>query len=397
MKKAIEKLDDFGRGITYVNDKITFIPKCIPGDEVDFIITDEKSKYFLGELKSVITSSKDRTNTKCPYYSLCGGCSLQNLDYKKTLEFKKEKVINLFNKNKIDIKDISIVENPHPFNYRNKVSLKIINGLIGFYKENSHDIVPINKCVLVNESINKVIGILPLLGLKNANITIRSNNKEEILIVIDTKEKITNIPSVFNEIVNLKGIIYNNKTIYGSNIFIDEINDIKYEISYDSFFQVNPYITSLLYKEISNYIDSNDNVLDLYCGVGAISLMIAKKAKSVIGIEIIQNAVINAVKNKNLNNITNAEFILGDLSKGLKLDNKFNCVVLDPPRKGIDKKTMEWLLTNKPSKIIYISCDPNTLVRDIKILNDYNIKKIKLFDMFSYTYHCESICILERR
>jgi 23S rRNA (uracil1939-C5)-methyltransferase len=397
MRKVVEKLDDFGRGIVYVNNKITFIPKCVPGDEIEFVITDEHAKYFTGKLNKVILPSKDRIEAKCPFYDKCGGCSLQNLSYDKTISFKKEKIENLFKRNKLEASKIEIIENPSPFNYRNKLSLKIIDGIIGFYEENTHDIVSINKCLLAKKEINKAVGLLPLLKLSNANITIRCNYLDEILLVIDTKEKVSKISEVFAKELKLKGIIVNDKVIYGQGFFEEKINDIKYEVSYNSFFQVNPHIASLLFKEVLENIDKNDIVFDLYSGVGALSLVEAKVASKVVGIEIVKNAVINATKNKEINKIDNVEFLLKDLSEGLDIPINPTCVVIDPPRSGIDKKTMNWIINSKPNKIIYVSCDPNTLVRDIKLLDDYNIKTIKLFDMFSYTYHCESVTVLERK
>ena len=284
-----------------------------------------------------------------------------------------------------------------PYNYRNKVSLKIDNGKIGYYEEMTHNITNINKCLLASPPINKTIELLPLLNIKNALVTIRSNYQDEVLLIINTKEKLKNIPSIFEEHINLKGIILNDKLIYGNNSFEEIINDLKYQVSYNSFFQVNPYITKELFKIVTNHLEKDDIVYDLYCGVGAISLQAAKKVKQVIGIEVVKNAVINAVKNKKLNNINNAEFLLHDLKKEFKTTIIPNTIIIDPPRGGIDKKTMEWIINIQPKKIIYISCNPNTLVRDIKLLNNYTKKEISILDMFSYTHHCESVCILERR
>lgn len=396
MKKIIEKLDDFGRGITYVNNKITFIPKCINGDEVDFIITEEKKKYFLGKLNKIIKKDSEHIDSKCPFYQDCGGCCLQNLEYEKTIEFKKHKIENLLKRNKINFNNITITKNPSPYNYRNKITLKIKDGNIGFYEEGSHKIVSINHCLLAKTEINKVIELLPFLNIINGEITIRCNYKNEILLIIKTKEEVK-IPKALVELINIIGIILNDKAVYKKSSFIDKINDIYYEISYDSFFQVNPFVTSLLLNKIEANLENSSMVYDLYCGVGTISLAIANKCKKVIGIEVVKNAVINATKNKSLNNISNAEFLLKDLSSGVKENFVPDTVIVDPPRSGIDKKTILWLKNIKPQKIIYVSCDPNTLVRDLKILDEYNIKSLDLFDMFSYTYHVESMTLLQRK
>lgn len=396
MKKIIEKLDDFGRGITYVNNKITFIPKCINGDEVDFIITEEKKKYFLGKLNKIIKKDSEHIDSKCPFYQDCGGCCLQNLEYEKTIEFKKHKIENLLKRNKINFNNITITKNPSPYNYRNKITLKIKDGNIGFCEEGSHKIVSINHCLLAKTEINKVIELLPFLNIINGEITIRCNYKNEILLIIKTKEEVK-IPKVLVELINIVGIILNDKVVYKKSSFIDKINDIYYEISFDSFFQVNPFVTSLLLNKIKANLENSSMVYDLYCGVGTISLAIANKCKKVIGIEVVKNAVINATKNKSLNNISNVEFLLKDLSSGVKENFVPDTVIVDPPRSGIDKKTILWLKNIKPQKIIYVSCDPNTLVRDLKILDEYNIKSLDLFDMFSYTYHVESVTLLQRK
>ena len=396
MKKIIEKLDDFGRGITYVNNKITFIPKCINGDEVDFIITEEKKKYFLGKLNKIIKKDSEHIDSKCPFYQDCGGCCLQNLEYEKTIEFKKHKIENLLKRNKINFNNITITKNPSPYNYRNKITLKIKDGIIGFYEEGSHKIVSINHCLLAKAEINKVIELLPFLNIINGEITIRCNYKNEILLIITTKEEVK-ISKALVELINIVGIILNDKVVYKKSSFIDKINDIYYEVSFDSFFQVNPFVTSLLLNKIKANLENSSMVYDLYCGVGTISLAIASKCKKVIGIEVVKNAVINATKNKTLNNISNAEFILKDLSSGVKENFVPDTVIVDPPRSGIDKKTILWLKNIKPQKIIYVSCDPNTLVRDLKILDEYNIKSLDLFDMFSYTYHVESVTLLQRK
>jgi 23S rRNA (uracil1939-C5)-methyltransferase len=396
MKVTIEKLDNFGKGITHCNNKVIFIPKTLPRDECEIEIVKEKKNYSEGKLIKIIKQSKDRIESKCSYFNECGGCALQNLDYDKTIKFKQYKVKELFLRNNIEVNNISFISNEHKFNYRNKIELKIVNKKIGYFEELSHKLIEIDRCLIAKDKINEVINEVKKLNIVNGEITIRCNFNDEILLIINTENKIN-----INEIImdrKIVGIILNNNIIYGEDYFVEKVNNLYFKVSYNSFFQVNEWIYPTIFKEIQNNINKEDVVLDLYCGVGTISLHSAVNAKEVIGVEIVENAVLNAIKNKEINGINNVEFLLQDLSKGFILDKNFNTIIVDPPRNGIDKKTMDYILCKLPNKIIYMSCDANTLVRDLKILSDYyDIIKCNLYDMFSYTYHVESLCVLKIR
>ena len=194
------------------------------------------------------------------------------------------------------------------------------------------------------------------------------------------------------------GIVINNETFYGDNFLIENINDYFYKISYDSFFQVNPYVASILFNEVSKRINEEDTVLDLYCGVGTLSLN-ATRAKEVIGVEIVENAILNAIFNARINKIDNVKFILNDSTKVVsKLNKKFSKVIVDPPRSGLTKTIIDNILSINSEEIIYVSCDPATLVRDILLFIDkYSVSEAIIFDMFSYTYHVETMIILKRK
>ena len=234
------------------------------------------------------------------------------------------------------------------------------------------------------------------LNIINGNIVIRCNLNDEILIIIESNDKLNIDIDVLKENIKLVGIVVNNKTIYGDNFLIECINDIYYKISYDSFFQINPYVASILFNIIKGNIDKTDIVLDLFCGVGTLSLNAALNANEVIGVEIVPNAVLNAIYNAKINKINNTKFILNDAQDAVgKINKKFDKIIIDPPRSGLTKKTIDTILTIMPKKIIYVSCDPNTLIRDILLLKDkYSIEKSYILDMFSYSYHVECICIL---
>ena len=395
MQVLIDKFDDFGQGITFVDDVITFVPNTIPGDIVDIKIVKKKKKYNVGSVINYIKLSKDRIDYKCPYFNKCGGCVLQSISYDATINFKLNKVINLFNKYNLDIKP-EIVKNPSDYNYRNKIKLMVIDGKIGYFETNSHTLVEINECIIASKAINKIIPLLKNFNIINGNIVIRCNLNDEILIIIESNDKLNIDIDVLKEKIKLVGIVVNNKTIYGDNFLIECINDIYYKISYDSFFQINPYVASKLFNIVKENIDKTDIVLDLYCGVGTLSLNAALNANEVIGVEIVPNAVLNAIYNAKINKINNTKFILNDAQDAVgKINKKFDKIIIDPPRSGLTKKTIDTILTIMPKKIIYVSCDPNTLIRDILLLKDkYSIEKSYILDMFSYSYHVECICIL---
>ena len=396
MEVKIEKFDDFGRGICYIDNKVTFVPNTIPNDLVEIKITKEFKNYNEGKLINILIPSKKRIEPKCPYFSKCGGCVLQNMNYKDTLEYKKEKVTNIFKKNKLEINPV-VIENANYYNYRNKISLKVIDKKIGYYEPKSHSIVEIDSCLVASNSINKTISLIKKMGINNGLVTIRCNKNDEILIIIESKDKLNIDVDSIKDNIKLVGIVINNKLFYGEDFLYENINGIFYKISYDSFFQVNPYIASKIFDIIKENINSNETVLDIYSGVGTLSLTASTVAKKVIGIEIVKNAVLNAIHNAKINKINNVDFLLNDATKAItKLNLSFDKVIVDPPRAGLSKIVIDTIKNIKPKEIIYVSCDPQTLVRDIKLLSDlYKINKFYIADMFSFSYHVESVCILK--
>lgn len=283
MKVEILRFDDFGRGICYVDDKVTFVPFSIPGDVLEIEITKEKKNYNEGKIVKIIKPSKNRVVPSCPYFGTCGGCAYQMLQYDDSILEKQNNVINYFKKNGLLIKP-NIIKNDIPYNYRNKITLKIVNRKIGYFKNNSHEIVEINKCLLAENKINEVIKLIPSLNIINGEVIIRSSYKDEVLIIISTNDNVE--ISKIKDIKNLKGIILNNKTIYKDNYFIEEVNDIKYNVAYDAFFQVNRLVCAKMFKLAQDFVNEGDIVLDLYSGVGTLSLSAARKAKEVVGVEI---------------------------------------------------------------------------------------------------------------
>ena len=389
-KVKIERLNDQLEGIGYVDGKIIFVPKTKVGDEVDVEITYDAKSFLRGK---VVTDKK----VDCPYFYNCGGCSLRMNSYEETLELKLNNLKYLLDKNNIEYKSIDVIENKYISNYRNKISLKIIDGKIGFYEDKSNLITQIDNCLLAKDEINKFIKEIDKFNISNGFITIRCNYNNELLIIIDTKDNVNYDFNILKDKYKIAGVVLNNKTILNDNFFFDKINDKLFKVSYDSFFQVNNYTAGKIFDIIEENITNNDDVLDLYSGVGTLSIVASKNARNVISVEVVKNAILNALVNKDINKVENIEFILGDVPKVLsKLNNVFNTFIFDPPRAGLDKFTTDYTLDKKPEKIIYVSCNPITLVRDLSNLKElYKIKHISLIDMFSYTHHYETVCVLE--
>lgn len=394
----IEKMDHQGRGIGYVNGKVTFIKNALPGEIVLEKIVKETKNYSVAEVVEYKKKNHYRMEPFCPYFAICGGCDLEHMRYEDTLNYKKEKVENILTKEKIIFPSIEVIENPSPKHYRNKLSLKIENNKIGFYESSSHTLIEIKTCPLAKKSINICLKELKKLQIKKGSITIRSNYNDEILLIIKTNEKVHFSKEIFLE-SKIVGIVLNDKTIYGQNFFYERMNGFLFKVSYDAFFQVNLYITSKMFQLVSENIKNNSVVLDLFSGVGTLGIIASKKAKKVYSIEIVQNAVLDNVENKKVNQCENVFPMLGDAFNTIsKIKESFDMILIDPPRSGLSKATCEFLLESNAQEVLYISCNPLTLARDLGVLTTkYELKRCLIMDMFSYTHHVESFVVLERK
>lgn len=395
MKVKIDKLDHFGKGITKIDEKVTFVPFVLPDEEVEIEIIKKKKKYNEANCIKIDKENEKRNNPFCPYFMKCGGCNLQHMSYEETLLFKKNKLSNILNKSKLMFPDVQINSTEKVKFYRNKISLKIENGGIGFYKFDSHDLVLIDKCFIAMEIINDIIEELKKISLPDGEIVIRTNHNNEILLSFNGDFKI--MREDFSQKLKIVGIVINGKCVYGEEFLITNINHTLFKYSYDSFFQVNNEVAGYIFDYIKKHTN-NETVLDLYCGVGTLSLMASINAKKVYGIEVVPNAIKNALINSKINNRDNLYFMLGDVSKIInKIEENFDLIIVDPPRKGLDKITLNYLMNSFAKRLIYVSCDPLTLGRDLKILTEkYIIKEVNAYDMFPYTYHIETIVLLER-
>ena len=388
MKLNIIDMDHSGNGIGKIDNKVIFVPKTITGDICDVEIIKSYKNYDIGRLKKIVNDSPNRINSLCPYYNICGGCNISNLDYDKQLEFKVNKVKNIFKKYlNIDIEP-NVIDSNLKYNYRNKITYHNDKklGLVSI----DNDIVDIDKCLLVSDKVNDLYNKIKSSDIsKIKKMVIKECDNGLILDILGD----INIDNIKEECLS---IYMNDKCVYKKEDGYIFINDIKYMVSNKSFFQVNTSNIYKLYDEIVKYgnFNKNDEVIDLYSGVGSISLYIAKYVKKVLGIEIINEAVVDANNNAKINNINNVSFICGDVSELADKNIHGNKIIVDPPRIGLDKHTISVINNSNINTLIYVSCDPMTLVRDIKSLSNYEIKVVSVIDMFPQTHHTECVCLL---
>lgn len=394
MEVTIVRLDDYGRGICYVKDKITFVPNACVDEVLEIEIVKEAKKYNIGKIKSIIASK--RQNSFCQYSDICGGCSLSLMSYEDTLGFKKQKLEHIFKKFCHEDINIPIIASLDELNYRNKITLHVKNGLVGLYKEETNEIVSINECKLAPYKVNEFIRIIPKFNIQNGTVVIRNNYNMELLVNFITDDNI-NIPNLTE--FKIVGILQNGKVLKGEDFFIERLNNMYFKVSYDAFFQINLGITKKLFDLLIGLAPKDKNVLDLFCGTGTLGLTLASFSKKVYGIEINKNATINATYNAKINGLKNCYYLCGDANLLIsKIPQKIDLVIIDPPRSGMTKEGIDLLRKVKADTIIYIACDPITLARDINYLkNDYMLKTAIGLDMFPFTYHIETICYLSRK
>lgn len=437
-----------GEGIAKIDNKYPiFIEGALKGEKVKVRIVKVNKNFAYGKLIEVLEASEDRVNPACSIYKRCGGCKLQHASYKAQLDFKWDRVKDCVSK--IGKLDPSIVKYPlgmeEPWRYRNKVQLPIglINGevKIGFFAPRSHDIIDMESCLIQDEIGDKVVkltrewiekfnispynvdGEYDEKGIVRHIMIRRGFTTNEVMVVLVTngeklphKEEfvdlmVKNIPGIKSVIQNINSKKTNvilgleSKTLWGEDTISDYIGDFRFNISPLSFFQVNPTQTEVLYGKALEYADltGNEEVFDAYCGTGTITLFLSQKAKKVYGVEIIPQAIDNAWINAEENKVENVEFFVGEsevvipdlINKGVKAD----VVVVDPPRKGCDKKLLDAITNIDAKKIVYVSCDPSTLGRDLVILeeNGYKTLEVQPVDMFPNTAHIENVAKLIRK
>jgi len=446
-KEYVVDIVDIGQGgvgIGKYEGFTVFVEGGLIQDKVKVKINKSKKNYAVGDIVEIIEKSPFRVDRICSdNLKDCGGCQIQELDYNKQLELKTNEVKQVISRiGKLEnVKIHETIGMESSCRYRNKAQFPIqnINGetAIGFYKKKSHDVIPTDMCVIQHDINDKIIKIIKTY-IQAYNVSIYNENTHtgvlrhlvtkvgfttnEVMVVLvangDNLPYLNELASVLEEnIPGFKTLVLNvnkaktnvilgkeNKVIYGNGKINDYIGDLVFEISPLSFFQVNPVQTEVLYNKALEYAElkENDTVFDIYCGIGSISLFLAQKATKVYGIEIVEDAIKDAKINARLNNLNNVEFYVGKaeevVPKMYSEGKTANVVVVDPPRKGCDEKVLDTIVSMKPDRVVYVSCNPSTLARDLAYLDERGYKCIEVqpVDMFPHTMHVETVAKLRR-
>lgn len=439
----ITGMTDDGSGVGRAENMAVFVPYTIVGETVRAVIIKVNKSYAIGRLTEVIVPSQSRTKAECPYFYKCGGCALQHMDYHAELEYKEKKVEECMTRlGGFDVRNIMspIVPSESIYRYRNKVQMPVGDGGIGFYRRNSHDVIPMNDCLLQSENSCKIAASVKKwkdrFGVSAydeksgcgelRHIYTRGADGGELIVIVTACDELAHKGELVGDLLNvgeengfkIAGIVQNvnpkrtnvilgdkNITLWGSDRTWDVLGGTKFEISLNSFYQVNKAQTIRLYNIAAKAagLRGGETVWDLYCGIGTIGLFCAKTAKTIVGIECVPQAIENAVRNAKINGAINARYYCGTAEKTadtvVRESERPNVVFLDPPRKGCDESLLDTVAAVSPDKIVYISCKPSTLARDIKYLmtKGYTPKKITPVDMFPRTAHVETIALLQNR
>lgn len=440
IKTKIVDISHEGKGVGKKDGLTVFIEGGTLGDTVNVEITQMKKNFALGKTLEIVKPSRHRVESNCKVSDDCGGCQLRELDYTKQLKMKTQKV-------KSDLERIGKLENVKvhdiigmnkPIRYRNKAQVPVGENHIGFYKKGSNSIVDTDECVIQSKSTEKAIKLIREFmkkyevsgynkrtnrGVIRHIVTKISFKTQDMMIILVTnthklphKEEL--IEMIRAEMPNVKSIIQNvndrrtnlvlgekNKIIYGHGKIIDYIGDLQFKISPNSFFQVNPKQTLVLYEKALKFADlkGHETVFDIYSGIGSLSLFLSKKARKVYGVEVVKEAVEDAKENAKLNDIKNVEFFEGTaesvLPKLYEEGKRADVVVLDPPRKGCETEVLDSIIKLSPEKIVYVSCNPSTLARDLNYLseNGFKVKEVQPVDMFAGSVHVETVTLIEKK
>ncbi|WP_445490001.1 23S rRNA (uracil(1939)-C(5))-methyltransferase RlmD [Niallia sp. 03133] len=436
-----EDLTHDGSGVAKVDGYPLFIPNGLPGEKATVKVVKTNKNYGFGRLLELQKKSPYRVEAPCPIYKECGGCQLQHLNYEGQLQIKHKQVQDVLTRiGKINTTVHPTLGMKEPWRYRNKVQVPIgeqEDGLIGgFYQQRSHQIINMEECLIQQEEndyvIKKVKEICNKYGVSAYDegrhkgdlrhiMARRGLVTGEMMVVLITRtNELVNKNKIVDEIAKsipgLKSIIHNvnnkktnvimgdtTKVLWGEETITDYIGDVKFAISARSFYQVNPEQTKVLYEKALEYagLQGEESVIDAYCGIGTISLFLAKKAKKVFGVEIVPQAIDDAHRNAKLNNIHNVDFAVGEaevvIPNWYKEGNEADVLVVDPPRKGCDEALLQTIIEMRPKKVVYVSCNPATLARDLRVLEDggYKTLEVQPVDMFPQTMHVECVAQLK--
>ncbi len=385
-KYLVKILDEdyFGNGITRIDNFVIVVPHSFKDEDMLIKINKINKRFATSNIVEIKSKSPKRINSLCPVYDLCGGCDYLHLNSIDEKNHKTSYISDLF---KIKIDNYYNVDS-----FRNKVIFHVQNNKIGFYEKESNKLVELNKCLLLNKRTLKIYTYLKNINLsKIKEVLVRETHyTDEVLININGE--LDNIDSFIKDI-NPTSLYLNNKLIYGKEYIIEDINGFKFIITPNSFFQINSANMVNLYNTVKDYAGTGNNLLDLYCGSGTIGIYLKDNFKNVLGIDNVLENINNANKNKELNNSSNINFKYGDAA--LPIANNYDAIIVDPPRSGLSNNVIKNLIKAKAKKIIYVSCNPKTLKRDLDLLEIYKLDRLTVVNMFPRTKHIECVVLLQ--
>lgn len=439
----IEDLTHDGAGVAKVDGYPLFIQGGLPNETAEIHVLKTLKNYGFAKLKNIVEPSPFRVDAPCPVFGECGGCQLQHLSYEGQLAWKENMVRNVMKRiGKIDAPVLPVKGMEKPWEYRNKsqIPFALEDGqvLAGFYQSKSHRIADTNTCLIQSDEADRLLRVIKEKALELDLIPYNEETKkgqlrhlvvrkgratEEVMVVLVTKhsnlskkdaiielirEVEPNVTSIMQNVNSRNtNVIFGDETnvVWGKAVIEDLIGDVRFEISARSFYQVNPVQTEVLYKQALDYaqLSGDETVIDAYCGIGTISLFLAQQAKQVLGVEIVPQAIEDAKRNAELNGFTNTYFEAGPaeevIPKWYAEGKTADVLVVDPPRKGCDEALLTTIIEQRPKRVVYVSCNPATLARDLRILEDggYKTMEVQPVDMFPQTTHVEVICNIEYR
>ena len=440
IKTTIQRLGINGEGVAYSDGYTVFIDGALPGEGVEAQLVEVKKTYGRGSILSIETPSPSRVTPPCPLFGRCGGCQLMHLDYEAQLQMKRQRVVDALERiGKFTHLDVSpCLPSPSPLSYRNKIQVPVCSSdegmSLGFYARSSHDLVEVEHCYIhcdLGEQVFKEIREV----LKQSDITtydwktgkgalrfviIRTavNSGEVMVIFVVNGTPAETFKTIAQEIMKrsprVKGVIHNTNTgshnvvlgkefklLAGKDHIAETICGMTFTVSPASFFQVNPAQAERLYEKAIDFaeLSGSETVLDAFCGVGTVALLMSKRAKQVIGIECVPQAIEDAKKNAQRNNVSNADFVCDAAESWIKKAKDIDVVILNPPRKGCEPPLLQGIGRLMPRRIVYISCDPATLARDLAALKEFNyaVDVVQPLDMFPQTAHVETVVKLSRQ
>lgn len=401
-------LDFFGNGILRLDGKCCFVKNALPAEQIAYELTEEKKKYAKGHSTEIYYPSYHRVAPACVCYGVCGGCDFQHTDYTLEATAKESHVLRTLKQigGLGDFRFLPLQKPKKVYGYRNNVTFHMKNGKTCFYRESTHDHIEVSSCEILEPKLNRAVNLINEMNLKDASsVILRCDNTGHLIAVI-FGTRIKDFSSFVGEEKLFTGIVTVNEQgtkVFGNEYLLFDFDGVHFKVSYRSFFQIHTdaALEMLSYCTLLLSGGEHKNILDLYCGVGSIGQYIASSSSNLYGIEVVKDAVTLAKENAERNSL-NAKYIVGKTEDRLKnlLKKIPHCdtVILDPPRQGLQKSAAPILADYGAETILYISCDPASLSRDLKILSEkYNVISAKPFDLFPRTSHVETVCLMSKK